>query len=113
MTLRLENLQKSLLQSWESKFSSNEIQRKLASIYKEGSSMAKLAESTEDAALRSLLKSAGESGYKLENAEGTFFQSSIIQPTADIKCMLRMTSAIILRLWPSNRSCLHPRTTAL
>ncbi|MEK4062408.1 MULTISPECIES: hypothetical protein [Paenibacillus] len=73
MTLRLENLQKSLLQSWESKFSSNEIQRKLTSIYKEGSSMAKLAESTEDAALSSLLKSAGESGYKLENAEGTFF----------------------------------------
>lgn len=73
MTLRLENLHKTRLPSWKSRFSSSDVQRKLASIYKEGVSMAKLAERTEDTALRTLLKSAGESGYKLETAEGSFF----------------------------------------
>lgn len=73
MTLRLENLHKLRLPVWTSKFSSSDIQRKLASIYKEGISMAKLAESTEDISLSTLLKSAGESGYKLETAEGSFF----------------------------------------
>ncbi|WP_052770001.1 hypothetical protein [Paenibacillus sp. IHB B 3415] len=73
LTLKLENLHKSLLPSWEKKFSSSEVQRKLISVYKAGVSMVKLAESTENASLRALLKSAGESGYKLETAEGTFF----------------------------------------
>ncbi|MNC31957.1 hypothetical protein D3C75_802960 [compost metagenome] len=35
--------------------------------------MSKLAESTDDTSLQSLLKSAGERGYKLETAEGSFF----------------------------------------
>ncbi|WNS41602.1 hypothetical protein [Paenibacillus sp. MMS20-IR301] len=73
LTLRLENLHKALLPAWESKFSSSEVQRKLNSVYKAGVSMAKLADSTDNAALRTLLRSAGESGYKLETAEGAFF----------------------------------------
>jgi hypothetical protein len=35
--------------------------------------MSKLAESTDNQALRALLQGAGDSGYKLETAEGTFF----------------------------------------
>lgn len=73
LTLRLENLHRALLPSWETKFSSSDVQRKLTSVYKAGVSMAKLADSTENAALRALLRSAGESGYKLETAEGSFF----------------------------------------
>lgn len=35
--------------------------------------MEKLAESTDNAALRALLQNAGESGYKLDTAEGSFY----------------------------------------
>lgn len=73
LTLKLENLHKAALKAWETKFSSSITQRKLTSVYKAGISMTKLAESTEDVSLRNLLKSAGESGYKLETAEGSFF----------------------------------------
>ncbi|NQX49733.1 hypothetical protein HQN87_30995 [Paenibacillus tritici] len=73
LTLKLENLHKALLPSWEKKFSSSDVQRKLISVYKGGVSMTKLAESTENASLRALLLSAGESGYKLDTAEGTFY----------------------------------------
>ncbi|SDM82533.1 hypothetical protein [Paenibacillus jilunlii] len=73
LTLKLENLHKAALKAWESKFMNSIVQRKLTSVYKAGISMAKLAESTDDTSLRSLLKSAGESGYKLETAEGSFF----------------------------------------
>lgn len=73
LTLKLENLHKALLPSWEKKFSSSDVQRKLLTVYRGGVSMAKLAESTENAALRALLQSAGESGYKLDTAEGTFY----------------------------------------
>ncbi|MBW4081937.1 hypothetical protein [Paenibacillus sp. S150] len=73
LTLKLENLHKAALNAWESKFKSSIVQRKLTSVYKAGTSMAKLAESTNDPSLRSLLKSAGDNGYKLETAEGSFF----------------------------------------
>ncbi|MBT2289104.1 hypothetical protein J7E73_08150 [Paenibacillus albidus] len=73
LTLKLENLHKAGLQTWESKFSVSGVQRKLASIYKAETSMSKLAESTQDTSLRALLKGAGESGYKLETAEGYYF----------------------------------------
>lgn len=73
LTLKLENLHKAMLSSYEDKFSSSDIQRKLISVYKAGVSMSKLAEGTDNQALRALLKSAGESGYKLETAEGTFY----------------------------------------
>lgn len=73
MTLKLENLHKAALQVWESKFSASQVQRKLSAIHKPGASMASLAEITEDLSLRTLLKSASESGYKLETAEGTFY----------------------------------------
>lgn len=73
MTLKLENLHKAALQAWESKFSTSDVQRKLTNIYKAGVSMKTLAESTQDLPLRTLLKSASESGYKLETAEGMFF----------------------------------------
>lgn len=73
MTLKLENLHKAALPAWESKFSTSNVQRKLTAIYKAGASMKTLAETTEDLTLRTLLKSASESGYKLETAEGTFF----------------------------------------
>lgn len=73
LTLKLENLHTAALPAWESRFSSSQIQRKLTSVYKAEVSMAKLAESTEDKALRALIKSAGEHGYKLETAEGSFF----------------------------------------
>ncbi|WP_060862677.1 hypothetical protein [Paenibacillus riograndensis] len=73
LTLKLENLHKAALKAWESKFMNSIVQRKLTSVYKAGISMAKLADSTDDTSLRSLLKSAGESGYKLETAEGSFF----------------------------------------
>lgn len=73
MTLKLENLHKAALKTWENKFGSNNIQRKLTAIYKPGVSMATLAESAQDIQLRTLLKTASESGYKLETAEGTFF----------------------------------------
>lgn len=73
MTLKLENLHKAALKSWEDKFNNSYIQRKLTAIYKPGSSMATLAKSAEDIQLRTLLKSANENGYKLETAEGTFF----------------------------------------
>ncbi|OKP97000.1 hypothetical protein [Paenibacillus sp. P46E] len=73
LTLKLENLHKAAMKTWESKFSSSSVQRKLTSVYKAGISMTKLAETTQDVSLRDLLKSAGESGYKLETAEGSFF----------------------------------------
>ncbi|WP_339171209.1 hypothetical protein NSQ55_03390 [Paenibacillus sp. FSL H7-0943] len=73
MTLKLENLHKAALQAWESKFSTSTVQRKLTAIYKAGASMSSLAAITDDLQLRTLLKSASESGYKLETAEGTFF----------------------------------------
>lgn len=73
LTLKLENLHKALLPSWEKKFSSSDVQRRLISVYRGGVSMAKLAESTENPALRALLESAAASGYKLETAEGSFF----------------------------------------
>ncbi|MEK4045185.1 hypothetical protein NSU18_16155 [Paenibacillus sp. FSL H8-0048] len=73
LTLKLENLHKALLPSWEKKFSSSEVQRKLLTVYRGGVSMEKLAESTDNAALRALLQSAGESGYKLDTAEGSFY----------------------------------------
>lgn len=72
LTLKLENLHKALLPSWEKKFSSD-VQRKLISVYRGGVSMEKLAESTENPSLRALLESAAESGYKLDTAEGSFF----------------------------------------
>lgn len=74
LTLKLENVHKAGLQVWESRFNNSAVQRKLGAIYTAGASMAKLAESTNDSTLRALLKSAGESGYKLETAEGTFFR---------------------------------------
>ncbi|MHA6533760.1 hypothetical protein [Paenibacillus sp. BAC0078] len=92
LTLKLENLHKAALKAWESKFSSSITQRKLTSVYKAGISMAKLAESTEDVSLRSLLKSAGESGYKLETAEGSFFP--VIDYAAYRKYKLYVTSDI-------------------
>ncbi|WP_313640292.1 hypothetical protein MHH52_03355 [Paenibacillus sp. FSL K6-0276] len=73
MTLKLENLHKAALQVWESKFSTSDVQRKLTAIYKADSSMKTLADTSQDLTLRTLLKSASESGYKLETAEGTFF----------------------------------------
>lgn len=92
LTLKLENLNKAALPAWESRFSSSAVQRKLASVYKAGTSMAKLAESTGDLALRSLLRSAGEGGYKLETAEGTFFP--VIDYAAYRKYKLYVTSDI-------------------
>ncbi|MEK3796163.1 hypothetical protein MKX42_30945 [Paenibacillus sp. FSL R7-0204] len=73
LTLKLENLHKALLPSWEKKFSSSDIQRKLLTVYRGGVSMQKLAEGTDNAALRTLLQNAGESGYKLDTAEGSFY----------------------------------------
>jgi hypothetical protein len=73
LTLQLENLHKAALKSWENKFSSSTVQRKLTAIYKAGVSMNTLAETTQDLSLRMLLKSASESGYKLETAEGAFY----------------------------------------
>ncbi|MFF2912017.1 hypothetical protein [Paenibacillus sp. NPDC057934] len=73
MTLQLENLHKAALGAWENKFSRSDVQRQLATVYKSQVSMVKLAESIKDPALRTLLETAGESGYKLETAEGTYF----------------------------------------
>lgn len=73
MTLKLENVHKAALGAWQSKFQGTDIQRKLTAIYKPGLSMRKLADETDDAALSLLLRSAGDSGYKLESAEGSFF----------------------------------------
>lgn len=73
MTLKLENLHRAALPVWESRFSGSDIQRKLTTVYKSGLSMAKLADRTDDAALRDLLRKAGKNGYKLETAEGSFF----------------------------------------
>ncbi|MFC3749501.1 hypothetical protein [Paenibacillus sp. GCM10012306] len=73
MTLQLENLHKAALGAWENKFSRSDVQRQLAAVYKPQVSMVKLAESVKDPALRTLLETAGESGYKLETAEGTYF----------------------------------------
>lgn len=92
LTLKLENLHKAALPAWESRFSSSTVQRKLVSVYKAGTSMAKLAESTADPVLRALLKSAGESGYKLETDEGSFFP--VIDYAAYRKYKLYVTSDI-------------------
>ena len=92
LTLKLENLNKAALPAWEIKFSSSAVQRKLTSVYKAGTSMAKLAESTGDLTLRALLKNAGESGYKLETAEGTFFP--VIDYAAYRKYKVYVTSDI-------------------
>ncbi|ASA25602.1 hypothetical protein [Paenibacillus donghaensis] len=73
LALKLENLQKSALPQWEQTFSRSGEQRKLAGFYKAGLSMSELAARTEDHPLRTLLRSAGEHGYKLETAEGSFF----------------------------------------
>ncbi|MEK5252479.1 hypothetical protein NST74_03285 [Paenibacillus sp. FSL F4-0125] len=92
MTLKLENLHKAALPAWESKFNTSNVQRKLTTIYKAGASMKTLAEATEDPALRTLLKSANESGYKLETAEGTFFP--VIDYAAYRKYKLYVTNDI-------------------
>ncbi|WP_342564196.1 hypothetical protein NST84_03080 [Paenibacillus sp. FSL R7-0345] len=92
LTLKLENVHKAGLQVWESRFNNSAVQRKLGAIYTAGASMAKLAESTNDSTLRALLKSAGESGYKLETAEGTFFP--VIDYAAYRKYKLYVTSDI-------------------
>ncbi|WP_052087842.1 hypothetical protein [Paenibacillus wynnii] len=73
MTLKLENTHKAVLSSWKSKFSSSDVQRKLSAVYKPGLSMTLLAKETQDGQLRILLETAGESGYKLERMEGSFF----------------------------------------
>lgn len=73
LALKLENLQKSALPQWGQKFSRSGVQRKLAGFYKAGLSMSELAARTEDLPLRTLLRSTGEHGYKLETAEGSFF----------------------------------------
>ncbi|MDQ0195768.1 hypothetical protein [Paenibacillus wynnii] len=73
MTLKLENAHKVVLSSWKSKFSSSDIQRKLTAVYKPGLSMTQLAEETQDGKLRTLLETAGESGYTLESTKGSFF----------------------------------------
>ncbi|WP_379136650.1 hypothetical protein [Paenibacillus sp. sgz500958] len=73
MILKLENIQKAALSSWEDKFSGSSIQRKLKEIYTPGAGMDKLADSAGYPAIRTLLKSAGDSGYKLESAEGNIF----------------------------------------
>ncbi|WP_150274774.1 hypothetical protein [Paenibacillus tepidiphilus] len=73
LVLKLENLHKSALPAWEKRFASQSVQRELESVYKPGSSLAELAARTKNTAVRSLLSSAGEHGYKLETAEGTYF----------------------------------------
>ncbi|MNB90619.1 hypothetical protein D3C75_376790 [compost metagenome] len=92
LVLKLENVHKAGLKVWESKFNNSAVQRRLGSIYTAGASMAKLAESTDDSSLRTLLKGAGESGYKLETAEGTFFP--VIDYAAYRKYKLYVTSDI-------------------
>lgn len=73
MTLQLENLHKAALGAWENKFARSDIQRKLTAVYKPQLSMAKLAESVKDPELHILLVTAGDSGYKLDTAEGSYF----------------------------------------
>lgn len=73
MVLKLENAQKAALGTWEDKFSSSDIQRKLNNVYKPGASITSIAEEIQDIPLRTLLKAAGKSGYKLESAEGYYF----------------------------------------
>ncbi|WP_151736700.1 hypothetical protein [Paenibacillus tengchongensis] len=73
LSLKLENLHTAALPAWESRFAAKAVQRELESVYKAGSSMAELAAGTKNAAVRALLSSAGEHGYKLETAEGTYF----------------------------------------
>ncbi|CAM4489878.1 hypothetical protein [Paenibacillus typhae] len=92
LVLKLENVHKAGLKVWESRFSNSTVQRKLGTIYITGASMAKLAERTSDSTLRALLKSAGESGYKLETAEGTYFP--VIDYAAYRKYKLYVTSDI-------------------
>ncbi|AIQ44995.1 hypothetical protein R70723_03075 [Paenibacillus sp. FSL R7-0273] len=92
LVLKLENVHKAGLKVWESKFDNSTVQRKLGSIYTAGASMAKLAASTDDSSLRTLLKSAGDSGYKLETAEGSFFP--VIDYAAYRKYKLYVTSDI-------------------
>ncbi|MBY0014554.1 hypothetical protein [Paenibacillus typhae] len=92
LVLKLENVHKAGLKVWESRFTSSAVQRRLSTIYTTGASMAKLAESTNDSTLRALLKSAGESGYKLETAEGTYFP--VIDYAAYRKYKLYVTSDI-------------------
>ncbi|UQZ34782.1 hypothetical protein C2I18_15370 [Paenibacillus sp. PK3_47] len=92
LTLKLENLHKAALPAWESRFDSSQIQRKLAAVYKAEVSMAKLAESTGDKALRALIQSAGAHGYKLETAEGSFFP--VIDYSAYRKYKLYVTEDI-------------------
>lgn len=92
LALKLENLHKALLPAWQDKFSSQTVQRKLTAIYKPGISMSGLTSAASDPALQSLLKSAAESGYKIETAEGSFFP--VIDYAAYRKYKLYVTADI-------------------
>jgi len=73
MTLRLENAQFASMRALEDKFFADSVQEKIAEMYKEHDTLAKLIDRTKDSSLRKLFKDAQNSGYKLETAEGTFF----------------------------------------
>ena len=73
MVLRLENAQKNALNLWVDKMSAPGVQESIAKLYKHGDSFTNVIYRTNDWKLRSLLKSARDSGYKLETAEGMFF----------------------------------------
>ncbi|WP_052409984.1 hypothetical protein [Paenibacillus durus] len=73
MTLRLENVQKAALPAWQDRFYADGFQRELTDLYEHGDSLAKLADKTDNANLRLLLRGAAGNGYKLETAEGSFF----------------------------------------
>ncbi|QYR23187.1 hypothetical protein KZ483_09835 [Paenibacillus sp. sptzw28] len=73
MVLQLENAVKKALPSMDQQFAKTSVQESINKVYKFGDSFSDVMSRSKDSSLKSLLKEADASGYKLETAEGYFF----------------------------------------
>jgi uncharacterized protein YdbL (DUF1318 family) len=73
MVLHLENAVKKVLPSMEQRFTKSSVQESIGKVYKFGDSFSDVINRSKDSSLKSLLKEADASGYKLETAEGYYF----------------------------------------
>jgi hypothetical protein len=73
MVLHLENTLKKALPSMDQRFAKTSVQESINKVYRFGDTFRDIISRTKDSSLKSLLKEADASGYKLETAEGYYF----------------------------------------
>ncbi|MEI0739518.1 hypothetical protein VQ056_27750 [Paenibacillus sp. JTLBN-2024] len=73
MVLKLENAEKANLDALNEKFYKDSVQQKLMKLMKQGDDLTSLINKTSDKNLKSLLKGARDSGYRIDTAEGMFY----------------------------------------